>query len=78
MYLDLYLLIVQVQVPVSIGMGSVYVIVYFATYIHWRYMCPCTYSTLYMYCQLQLLQPSGKVESSSVMHMGEGGKRRTS
>lgn len=70
MYLDLYLLIV------SIGMGSVYVIVYFATYIHWRYMCTCTYSTLYMYCQLQLLQPSGKVESSSVIHMG--GKRRTS
>lgn len=63
----MYLLIV------SIGMGSVYVIVYFATYIHWRYMymCPCTYSTLYMYCQLQ-----PKVESYSVMHMG--GKRRTS
>lgn len=31
------------------------------------------YSTLYMYCQLQLLQP--KVESSSVMHMGAN--RRT-
>lgn len=67
---------------VSIGMGSVYVIVYFATYIHWRYMC--TYLT-YMYiqclihvryCQLQLLQLSGKAESSSVMHMG--GNRRTS
>lgn len=39
MYLDLYLLIV------SIGMGSVYVIGYFATYIQWRYMCTCTYST---------------------------------
>lgn len=35
----MYLLIV------SIGMGSVYVIVYFATYIQWRYMCTCTYST---------------------------------
>lgn len=39
MYLGLYLLIV------FIGMGFVYVIVYFATYIQWRYMCTCTYST---------------------------------
>lgn len=76
MYLDLYLLIV------SIGMGSVYVIVYFATYLHvgtYRYTggtcVACVHvHTLYMYCQLQLLQP--KAESSSVMHMG--GKRRTS
>lgn len=62
---------------VSIGMGSVYVIVYFATYIRYNggtCVHGHTVPTLYMYCQLQLLQP--KVESSSVMHMG--GKRRTS
>lgn len=38
---------------VSIGMGFVYVIVYFATYIHWRYMCT------YMYIQYLIhVQPT--------------------
>lgn len=58
MYLDLYLLIV------SIDMGFVYVIVYFATYIHWRYryMCkvphvhtvPNTCTANFSFCSLQV------------------------
>lgn len=57
MYLDLYLLIV------SIGMGSVYVIVYFATYIptlevhvymYIQYLIPPTCTANFSFCSLQV------------------------
>lgn len=43
----MYLLIV------SIGMDSVYVIVYFATYIHWRYMYMYTCTANFSFCSLR-------------------------